>query len=539
MTVFVGLLPALVLLGGALISVLPIPQPVRRWIPIGTCLAAAVALLFTARAPDPVPLLPPNEALPVLSLTLQWNDVALTYGLFMLLLLSGRVLLGMETDTRGLVFGSLVTAAGALLFFASDNVTTLAAAWILVELGLLVIPAEEDDTRQAAARAFGWNLAAILAWLTAGMLVSNLGGSLRLNEIALEGAGSFFVLIAVWIRSGIYPVQAAAPATASTIGMRIGLPLLLGGYLMTRFLMQTQGRMAFAAEMQILALLAIGASALVVVGRLHGGEALTWTLRAFSTMLLLLPFFVSARIAPSLSVWFALGGCAVCFFMELALQWRAELPRLRLTLVVWIVALVMVASLPLSPTFWSRVGLLASGYQQTGIILWLLLVATMALVLVPIWREVFASQDVAPRAPSFAEYLAFAFFVLPSLALTFVPYVFAAPFGDTVRANSGLAFDALFKPLNPGALVFLLAGLVAPVLASLELARRWDPRANLVPVGVTNFLDLTNLVAVFNLVYRFVRVLVQQALALLEQPPIAWLIFLVIWVAVWIIGLST
>lgn len=541
MTVFVGLLPALILLGAALLYLIPLPPAwrIRRWIPIVACILTVGSLINVAQTPEPLTLLPGDEALPALSLTLQWSGVALAAGIFLLIILTGRFLYGLETDVPGFVFGSLTAAAGALLFLAADNFTMVATAWIFVELGLLVIPADETETYAAAAQAFGWNLTAIVAWLTAALVLSNEGSSLRLSEVTVGGASGFLILIAVWIRSGIYPFHASAPANLDTLSIRIGLPLLLGGYLMTRFLMQTQAAPAFNDEIEILSLVAVGISVLVVVGQFHGGAALTWMLRGSGAVLLLLPFFVSARLAPVVSIWFALGAFATCHFVEVAIRWRSELPNLRLTLFVWIIALVMVAGLPLGPTFWARVGLLDSAYRQTGIALWLLLVAGMSLLLVPVWREIFASREVAPRAPSLAEYAALACVLLPSLALSVVPSVFIAPLGNTAEARGALAYDALFRPANFATFIFLLAGLFVPLLASFELARRWDPRRNLLPTPLTNLLDLSGVVVPLDAIYRFLRALLQQALALLEQPPIAWLIFLAIWVAVWLRALGT
>lgn len=541
MTVLVGLLPALVLLGAALLYSIPLPASwrIRRWIPIFACAVAVWSLITAAQAPEPLTLLPGDEALPALSLTLQWSGVALPAGILLLVILTGRFLYGLETDDPGFVFGSLTAVAGALLFLAADNFTMVATAWILVELGLLVIPAGQDETHSAAAHAFGWNLAAIVVWLTAGIVLSNEGSSLRLAEITIGGASGFLILLAVWIRSGIYPLHTAAPANSNTLGMRMGLPLLLGGYLMTRLLLQTQSAPAFDDEMEILALVAVGVSALVVVGQFHGSDALMWMLRGSGALLLLLPFFVGARLAPILSLWFALGAFATCHFVEIAMRWRSELPNVRLTLFVWIVALVMVAGLPLGPIFWARVGLLDSAYEQTGVALWLLLVAGTSFLLVPVWREIFASRDVAPRAPSLSEYAALACVLFPSLALSIVPSVLIAPFGGTAQARAELAYGALFRPDNFASFIFLLAGLFVPLLASFELARRWDPRTNLLPVPLTNVLDLSAVVVPLDAAYRFLRVLLQQSLALLEQPPVAWLIFLAIWVAVWLRALGT
>lgn len=541
MTSFVGLLPALALFGGALLYVLPLPfsSRYRPWVALSACAIAAASLLWLARETEAVVLFPPEESLPTLTLSLQWSGTTVSFGLFALLITCGRFLFGRATDSRAFVCGALAVLGGALLFFAADSWNTLGVAWLVVEMALLTLPAEQDETRARAGHALGWNFVALVLWFAAGMMLSNQGSSLRLSQVQLEGMPLFFVMLAIWIRSGVYPFHSAAPSIAETLGMRVGLPLLLGGYLMTRVLTQIGGAMSFQSAMEFLALAALGASALVVVGHVHGGEALTWSLRAFGATLLLLPFFADARIAAAASLLFALGAYAVAHFLEIAMQWRAELPRVRLPLMVWVIVLAMLAGLPLAPTFWSRVALVALAYAETGIGLWLLLVATMSLTLIPIWREVFASSQVAPRLPTRFEYAALAFILLPALALSVAPLLFMVTMGADVRSASAQLFDLLFKPANAAALIFLLAGLAIPLLISFELARRWTPHANLLPTRVSTILDLSALARATNRVYQFSRGLIQQTLTLLEQPPIAWLLFLAIWVAIWIIGIRS
>src|SRR5207244_815454 len=143
-------------------------------------------------------------------------------------------------------------------------------------------------------------------WLTAGMLTANAGGSLRLVESALQGTSAALILIAIWIRCGLYPFQAAAPASAESFGARVGVPMLLGGYLMARLLAQLQGVIAFSDELQLLVLLVVGISAVLVAGHPHGADAFDWVLRAFAAPLLLLPFFYNPLVAPALAIWLAL-----------------------------------------------------------------------------------------------------------------------------------------------------------------------------------------------------------------------------------------
>jgi|GEM_PF-2703606 hypothetical protein len=540
MTVPLTLLPALCLFGGALLYLLPlrIVSRYRNLIPlVALALSGAVLVLLARSAGEPVVLFEPSAILPDLTLSLQWNGAALPLGLLLLLMMAARLLMGIEDDTRAFVVGALAVSGGALLFLAADNFTTIAAAWILVELGLLVVPDSDFETHARVTTAFGWNLVAVVLWMGAAMMLSNQGALLRLQEVSLADLPALLVWLAIWIRSGLYPAHAAAPGDVSGAAVRIGVPLLLGGYLLTRVLAASQGPMAFADGMQILAVLAVAFSAVMVVSQPHGADAFLWLLRAFGAMLLLLPFLGSRQAMAALSVWLTVGAFTLCVWVEMAWSWRAQLPQVPLTALVWIGVLVMAAAVPLAPAFWGRVGLLSLGYER-GLAWWLLLVAGAGLYLIPIWREIFASRDVAPKAPSRFEYAALAAGLLGALAITIVPGFFMTPFGASVQQSADATFNLLFKPINPAVLTFAVAGLVVPMLFSFELARRWAQRVSLFPTRLTTLLDLSGLANVLDFVYRFVRALIQQSLALLEQPPIAWLIFLAIWTAVWIIGLG-
>src|SRR5581483_5369291 len=176
MTVPLTLLPALCLFGGALLYLLPlrIVSRYRNLIPlVALALSGAVLVLLARSAGEPVVLFEPSAILPDLTLSLQWNGAALPLGLLLLLMMAARLLMGIEDDTRAFVVGALAVSGGALLFLAADNFTTIAAAWILVELGLLVVPDSDFETHARVTTAFGWNLVAVVLWMGAAMMLSN------------------------------------------------------------------------------------------------------------------------------------------------------------------------------------------------------------------------------------------------------------------------------------------------------------------------------------------------------------------------------
>jgi hypothetical protein len=538
MTVPLSLLPALLLFGGALLYLVPLPRVsrARDFIPLMALALSAAALVILARtATGAIELFEPSAILPGLAISVQWNGAALSFGLFLLALMAARLMSSFGQDARAFVVGLLAVCGGALLFLAADNFTTVAAAWLVVELGLLCVPDPDTETRARVTTAFAWNLAAIVLWLSAGMMMANQGISLRLQEMVLTDLPALLVFLAVWIRSGLYPVHASAPGDVPGAAVRIGVPMLLGGYLMTRLLAASQGAMAFADEMAIVVVLALGGSALVTAGQLHGGTAFVWMLRAFGASLLLLPFLGDAREFVSVSVWLTLGATMLAVWSGIAWLWRGQLARVPLTMLVWVVVLFLAAALPLSPAFFGRVAILFGAYAL-GVAWWLLLVAGAALYLTPVWREIFASRDVAPKEPSRLEYAALGIGLLPAFVILIAPGIFMAPFG--AQADAPAMFAQLLKPANLAALAFVAAGFIVPLLFCFELARRRSQGAGFLPPVLTGFLDLSAAGGMMDTVYRFLRGLTLQSLALLEQPPIAWLFFLAIWTAVWITGLA-
>lgn len=550
MTVILGLLPALVLLGGAFLSVLPLPfvsqkgtaSRYRRVLPLLANVGALVCLfVLSGTQRTLVTLFEPSDILPNLTLTLQWSGgMVLPFGIVLLIITAARFLMDVEQESAVNHAGILVVEGGALLFFAATNWTTIAAAWLWVEFGLLLVATAPGESRERVGRAFAWNLAAIVLWLTAGMMVANEGATLQLAETALRGTPALLIFLAVWIRCGLYPFQAAAPASAESFGVRVGVPILLGGYLLARMLVQLEGVIDFSVALQLIGLCVVGFSALLVAGQPHGAGALDWVLRTVAAPLLLLPFFYSTSFSPALAVWLTLGAFAVCNVIGVAWLWRAQLPHLPLNAFIWILALVLTAALPLSPGFTGRVGLLAAAYGAGQLALWLLLVATLALSLIPVWREILASRESAPKAPTVFEVAAFVCLVVPSLAVAFLPALFATPLGATADAGMRLFTESIMPSgARLASWVFLVAGIFVPVLAAFELARRWERRAGLLPYFVADVLDLSGVIRTVDALYRLVRALLQRTLTVLEQPPIAWLIFLAIWVAVWLRGLGT
>ena len=86
MTVLLALLPALCLLGGAVLYLAPLPlfSRFRNFYPLAAIVLSGAAVLFLARtSSDVLVLFEPSTILPGLTLSLMWNGPALPFGLFL------------------------------------------------------------------------------------------------------------------------------------------------------------------------------------------------------------------------------------------------------------------------------------------------------------------------------------------------------------------------------------------------------------------------------------------------------------------------
>lgn len=521
--------------------VLPLRAPRRLTIVALAQAAAALALIFAARQLNaPLDLFDPSPATPSLVFTLDW-PLGMGFGLIMLAGLSARLLVGAEYDLPTFQFGALVAEAGALAFFAADNWMTLAGAWLLVEFGLASIPSEGTARRARAMRALTWNLAALTLWLTAGLMVANEGGSLRLAEASVSTTPALLIVAALWIRSGLYPFHGAAPADAQTLAPRLGIPVLLASSALTRVLGQGVPAIDLFNILQIFALVGVGVSALLTLRRGEPVSHLEWIARAAGSLLWLAPFTAPAAAAPALCAWIGLATFCLIVIMDTAYWVRTPARPFPWISLLWAAAALVAAGVPFTPGFFARVGLVAGALAERRPLLGLLVVATTSLALIPLARALIDAPRENEQPLARRDYAAIAFALVPALAVGILPFAPLARFGKSVEDGGAFAYDALIKAPGPMTALFLLIVTLLPVALSLFIARRWGRVAQYfkgLPDSAAEILALERWSRGMENVTGSSANLVRQALGLIEQPPVAWLLFLAIWVALWIFTLE-
>ncbi len=438
--------------------------------------------------------------------------------------------------------GALFAIAGAVAFFSAANWTTLTAAWLLADLGLLLwrldTPRAPEEEEAIPWRALAVSQVGAIVFLIAGTIALNGGSSLAFDAAALGGLAASLVLLAAWMRSGLYPFHFGLSGDALTEhGERLrgfAIPSLLGFYLLVRVLLLIQRAVAYPDVLDALALIGVGATALLVVTEKRTGRELAWATRAVGAPAFLLPFVAVRAAHPAIAVWLGLGLFNFSVLATGATLLRAYTPRQPWTQVLWVSAIFAAAGFPLTPGFLGRIGLYAAALRSGQGLLVLAVAAATTLVLIILWRALLDAHGSELRAPRPLEYLGIALMILPMLAEGLAPFVIAALFGRAVEDASAFAYDAIVNPPNIFLAAMLLAAVLLPVPMAFVLARNWfvlRARLRIVPSGTGAALELSGVARVAARAGEQVGILVRQAFYLIEQHPIGWLLFAAIWLA--------
>ncbi|HAL62186.1 MAG TPA: hypothetical protein DCP08_07260 [Chloroflexi bacterium] len=221
------LAPLAALLGGALLVFFFSPRYSR----LLALLSAAAAFLFTVgmvARPGILLLRGPEET----GLLLYAGGPGLIFALLVtfVLLVSIGVRFS-EREEPPVLVSTLLLAAGALLFLLSHNPLTLYLGWGLLDLSILFVLAQGASPRTAT-RAMVINFTAGLALLFSLLATASLEGSPVSPQLL-----ALFILLASWVRWGLYPVQMVHIA-AEEIPFLSGsalqtVTLATGGYFLT------------------------------------------------------------------------------------------------------------------------------------------------------------------------------------------------------------------------------------------------------------------------------------------------------------------
>lgn len=545
---WLALSPVLILLLGAVV-VLAARSLVRiaPIIVLGAILLSIALLFVNARQSDITPFLfPAFASAPDLDLGFDFGPSGIFFSCAALVcLLSVTILQGWNRPRRTEV-GLLVTGSGAIAFFLAANWTTLAAAWLLTDFGFLIWRiVDSPDVRKTR---LPWGSLVLsqfgaLVFLGAGVLVTSEGSSLRFAKTSITGLAADLVLLAAWIRSGLYPFQVPIPRAGETDSperlRRTALTVLMGGYLLARGLSLMQGESSYHSLLYAVALLGVVATALLVLVARESGPEVAWSVQALGALVPLTPFIAVLAQGAAFATWLVLGVFNVALLVLAANLVHTNTRSRPLRRILWGIAVLAAVGFPLTPAFLGRVGLYSLAARSGESLLVLALVAVSTIALVPLIRGFLQPFSTDSDKPNWLEYMGAAGLILPTIGEGLAPFFVTSVFGRDVEDASTAAFDALVHSSSLLSPIILMFALLLPLPLAFFVARSkatvgsWPWR---LPDGLRRVLDLSGPGQALITGFDLVGVAARQVSALVEQHPIGWILLAAIWVAVWLLN---
>lgn len=537
----------ILLLGAAIVWVYHYVPRIPLLIVIAASLLSLALLFVNARQSNLTPFLfPAFASAPDLDLGLDLSPAGLFFSTIAIVGAASATLLFNWNGLGRSASGLLITLSGVIAFLLAANWTTLAAGWLLADLGLIFWRILDTPTIERAHlpwRAFALSQLGALIFLAAGIFVSAGGSSLRFANTQITGISADLILLAAWIRSGLYPFQ--IPIFAGWNGarsqrlLRTCITILLGGYLIVRMLGLMQGEFRNFSLFYAISLIAVAAAALLVIVEKESGPESVLTVLAFGAPIFVTPFVAVPAQGAAFVLWLTLGAFNLALVVLGTSLVRSNSRRRPLVRILWAAAILTAAGFPLTPGFLGRVGLYAAAFGSGQGLLAVALSAVATLALIPLWRGFLSPLAGQDNKPNVLEYVGIAGLLLPIVAEGAAPFYLTGLFGREVEDASTFAFDALYHSSSPLGPIAVLASVLLPLPIAFFIARgtlstanrRWEVQASF-----TRAFDLLGLRRALILGLDSLGVAARQVSALIEQHPIGWILLAAIWVAVWLLN---
>lgn len=542
----VALSPVLALLIGAL-ALLPSRAFGRLtpFVSLDAVLVSLALLLINAKRQDIlVSLFPAFASAPDLDLTFAFEPSSVFIAAIGLIAFLSFIIGERSSGIGGIGAGRLVALAGALAFVLASNWTTMAAGWLLTDLGLLVWGASEArDDKRLPWRALAISQFGALIFLAAGALELNLGSSLRFDSAVLAGVSVDIVFVAGWMRSRLYPFQLPSsqepPVSRANRIQRTALTLLLGVFLIVRALTMMQGEFEFSSVLYLLALFGAGATAILVLGETDPKSNLIWAPLAVGVPISLAALLGPPEARPAILVWLGVGLFDLILITAGLEYVRSNSRRRPFRRILWGVAIFCAAGFPGTPAFLGRVGLYAAAFHTNDPLVVLAMVAATTLVIIPFWTRFLLPFDSEQQSSDRLEFALVVLLLIPMLLEGLLPFVLTSFFGRSVEDGGTFAFDSLLHGGSFWEPIVLLGSVLLPPLSAFLISKRTletGITAAGVPDGIKRLLDLSTPGRFLVLLLDSLGLAARQISALIEQHPLGWILFAAIWVAVWLLN---
>lgn len=456
-----------------------------------------------------------------------WSEAALTFALQMdgvtqivvLTLLVSLLAHWLAAPPR-LDADALLVLAAALLLAAADGMAMTLAAWTLLDLAL-----------------FGWRCARAIERapafrsLAIGLLTSLLFFAGALS--APTDTGASLRALALWARLGLFPFQHLLPAHAadeSAVWFARGIPTLAAANVWLHW-----SAFNVAAPFTLIGILT---GAHIVLATLWMWRAENATTRigigaayALAFVPLTLAFGGDAGIA--LALWQTLASACALTLGEIAQRWRAKNQN-AYSRWLWLLALLALAGLPLTPAFIGRLGLYVVLTEGGEWLFLTLVVATTLGVFAPLWSWLRAHAAEDARVPARGEFAGSIIALSVFTALALAPMVLAPALGITASAEHAL--ERVIRPNNALSVLIGASVLLLPLLGAFFLGGRAEnrPGARAFAARAARVSDLAWLEHAAIRLGTHIGTWTRDAFTLTEENPTVWILFAALWVAIFI-----
>ena len=486
-------------------------------------LAVEIALILLNIAPGSHHLTISNWGLASFTIALQMDGITQLLLLTMFVPLVALWLVAPPHHPFDLYAILVLTAA--ILLAAADGLVTVLIAWTLLDLALFVWRLARDIERATALRSFAIGL-------FAGMIF--LAGAILLAPRPTEGA--MLIAFALWARLGLFPFHPLLPARGADefdLWFARGIPLIAAANLWLHW-----------SAFHVIA-------PYTLIGILTGvtlGITAIWIWRAVDAMhvvrigvtfaLALVPLSIAfgGDAGVALALWQTLALTFALALFEIAQRWRAEnrnhYPRL-----IWILGLLALAGLPLTPAFLGRIGLDVAMAASGEWLLLLLTFVTTLIVFTPLWHLGLALSGSEAREPTRVEYTGLGVALFTFAALAFAPMIVAYALAPGVGESAERAVDRVIRTNDVLGVAIGAVVLILPVILAFVLrgrVREYRPSARAFASRLARLGDLDWLERAASRIGFQMGIVARNAFTITEENPTVWILLVSLWVAIFI-----
>ncbi len=515
--------PPLGALGLALLSA-RVSERVRFWL-APVFLILEIALLLFNIAPGTHRLVISNWQAAGFTIALQMDGITQLLALTMFVPLIALWLIAPPRAPFGL--WPILVVSAALLLASAATPVTIYVAWTLLDLALFVWRIAHNIQRDQANH--GFMLGAL-----AGLIF--FGGTSLITTRPAEGA--LLIGLALWARLGLFPFHGLYPAQGkdrSEVWFARGIPLLAASSVWLHW-DTTLNLPVTAPLIGVLAGVVFVITTLWLWREEQPARAIDFS-AAYTFAFVPLALAFGGDAATAFGLWLALSAALAIAWFEIALRWRAE-NRNRWARLIWFAGIFSLASIPLTPAFLGRLGLLVALTEYSQWVMLALIGVTSLFIFAPLWNFGFTLKGTEERAPTRAEYAGLIVLALFTGTLALAPMMIAHALAPAVGDAAERALDRVIRTNDLIGVIIGAIILLAPVIASYilrNMPRGLHPASASWEARLARALELDWLEQVIANVGLQISAAARSSITIAEENPTVWILLMSLWIAIFII----